>query len=297
MPAWAWSCAIATLARLAPPRRRAEWRRRWSSNVANWRVLRDRGEVSTGSGTLLRDLVVDASHERFGPIGLRRFLRGPAFPVALSALGLAAIVLATRGLATCRYLIALSRDLRLHPNPGLRYDFRGDRLFGYLAPIVVAAAVGLALLLVQRRSLRSLGCRSSSLLAFKVATAFAILSVCWIEGGHALRSVVTREGFRFGVTGLGLAIGYVIVFGKAVAWCIADQRRRCPVCLHRLVMPVTMGSWASLFDPAATELVCEDGHGSLALFEAEVELSAPDRWIELDPSWQELFAKPPANEG
>jgi hypothetical protein len=56
-------------------------------------------------------------------------------------------------------------------------------------------------------------------------------------------------------------------------------------------MPVTIGSWASVFDPAITEFMCEEGHGSLSV--AETYADEPDRWTSLDASWQELFTAGP----
>ncbi len=40
-----------------------------------------------------------------------------------------------------------------------------------------------------------------------------------------------------------------------------------------------------------SSLVCEEGHGSLALMEAQAEPAGLDRWTQLDPSWQYLFRK------
>ncbi|MGE5645549.1 MAG: hypothetical protein ACM336_07145 [Acidobacteriota bacterium] len=77
----------------------------------------------------------------------------------------------------------------------------------------------------------------------------------------------------------------------AVLWCVSDQRRRCPVCLHRLAMPVTVGSWSSSFlDPAMTELLCENGHGALAMPETQSSATEPDRWTAMDESWRDLFS-------
>jgi hypothetical protein len=77
-------------------------------------------------------------------------------------------------------------------------------------------------------------------------------------------------------------------------WSLADQRRRCPVCLGRLEMPVTLGSWASVFEPPTTEFLCADGHGSLSVQEAEP--TAADRWIALDSSWRSLFRRRPRDK-
>jgi hypothetical protein len=48
----------------------------------------------------------------------------------------------------------------------------------------------------------------------------------------------------------------------AVLWSKADQQPRCAFCLRRLVLPVRTGSWASVFEPANIEWLCEDGHGA-----------------------------------
>ena len=70
-------------------------------------------------------------------------------------------------------------------------------------------------------------------------------------------------------------------------WCVADQRRRCRACLRRMILPVSVGSWASQFEPSRTEMLCEDGHGALALSDAETNVQ--DRWTRLDDSWKALF--------
>lgn len=268
---------------LVPGDVRSEWRDRWRSSVASWRVLRERGELPDHDGpALVRRLFADA-------FGGRRVLRGPALLVAGGLAALLAIGIFSDGFATSRWLIATARDVQARPNPGVRYDARGDFLFKYIAPVIVAGAVASAMLLLSRRSLRAIGWRSWMLLLFKVVTVEGIACLLWVEGGHALRTQVSRESLRFGVLGVGLAILYIAGLGYATAWCVADQRRRCPVCLHRLVMPVTMGSWASIYDPAATEMVCDQGHGSLALQEAETGAGAPDRWTVLDSTWRELF--------
>lgn len=287
----AWRALIYIAGWLVPACGRAEWRRRLVSDLAGWRVLVERGEVAAGS---IRPLVTralgDAAHERFGVLRLNHLLRGPLFWIAASLCALLAIEVASHGFQVTRALIGIAQDIRRHPYLGVRYDLRGDRLVEYFSPIVIATAVGCALLFLKRHALDGRGWRCRAMLTFQVVSIHVGSSLLWIEGGHALRSVVASEGFRIGIAGFGLAIVFIVGFGYAVLWCIADQRSRCPVCLHRLVMPVTMGSWASLFfDPAATELVCEKGHGSLAVMESEAGSEAPDRWIELDESWQYLF--------
>lgn len=294
MPRVAWFAPIYVAGWLVPASRRSEWRRRWTSNLTHWQVLMERGELPAGSGArFLRRAFADASYERFGSVRAQRFVSGPLFLMAVVAATVLGIGLCTRGFASTRRAIALAIDVRLHPSTNFRYDIRGDHLFVYFTPIVIAGLVGAALIVLKWRSLQSLGLRQWGLLAFEVSSAHLVGSLLWIEGGHALYRLLVYEGFRFALVGIGLAAGCIISFGFAMLWSIADLRRRCPVCLHRLILPVAMGSWASVFDPPATELVCSEGHGSMAVIEVDAEAGAPDRWTELDDSWQYLFPKDP----
>ena len=91
---------------------------------------------------------------------------------------------------------------------------------------------------------------------------------------------------------LALDWAFYLGCGAALYWCYYDQRRRCPVCLHRLTIPVTIGSWSSpLFDPVSTELLCDQGHGSLWVPETQSSASVAEHWTGLDESWRELFTK------
>jgi hypothetical protein len=84
----------------------------------------------------------------------------------------------------------------------------------------------------------------------------------------------------------------LFLFGyfAAFSWTLADQRGRCPVCLRRLVRPVTIGSAShTLLDWYGTEFLCARGHG--LLYEPEIPTSANSarHWQSLDPSWAGLF--------
>ncbi len=75
-----------------------------------------------------------------------------------------------------------------------------------------------------------------------------------------------------------------------LTWSIADQQKRCRVCLRRLTMPVDVGRPGSvLLNFAGTEMVCEVGHGTLYVPESEANSLERDRWRTLDASWAELF--------
>ena len=74
-------------------------------------------------------------------------------------------------------------------------------------------------------------------------------------------------------------------------WSILDQARRCPVCLRRLATPVTSGSWSSaLIEPASTELLCDQGHGTMSVSDSYTTLGEIRRWIALDDSWRDVLA-------
>jgi len=57
-----------------------------------------------------------------------------------------------------------------------------------------------------------------------------------------------------------LFLGWIFGF----RWALADQRRRCPVCLRPLSHAAEIGSPAHLLlEPRGTEMICARGHGSL----------------------------------
>jgi hypothetical protein len=130
------------------------------------------------------------------------------------------------------------------------------------------------------------GWRYWSFLALKTGMLAAGLSLLWVEASGALRGRIPAGVAQDLVCVVLVSIVYFVACACAVWWSFSDQRRRCPVCLQRLTMPVTMGSWGSVLDPATTEFLCDSGHGSLCLPAAQGQ---PDRWTNLDPSWSELF--------
>jgi hypothetical protein len=84
----------------------------------------------------------------------------------------------------------------------------------------------------------------------------------------------------------------VAVFGSlfAVRWIIADQRKRCPVCLRLLANPVRIGeSSRILLEWHGTELMCLSGHGMLYVQEWPAIWPGRQRWMGLGTSWGGLF--------
>jgi len=159
-------------------------------------------------------------------------------------------------------------------------------LFTYATVALFALLVGMVMLF--RGHLLSLrhGWRYGAFLALKTLMAVAIPLLAWVETAAGLRAWLQESAFRDLLTGPVLTLAFIVGFALAMLWSFADQRRRCPVCLCLMAMPVTMGSWASVFDPVTTELLCDAGHGSLCLQETE---SGSDRWTGMDKSWSDLF--------
>ena len=126
-------------------------------------------------------------------------------------------------------------------------------------------------------------------LAAKTAWAIAVPLLVWMELGALFRTFQPVLGFGSFIARVVALLVFLITCVRGLVWSFADQRRRCPVCLRRLAMPVSIGSPASVFDPAVTELVCPNGHGALSLPEDETD--RPDLWTALDSSWDDLFKK------
>jgi hypothetical protein len=75
-------------------------------------------------------------------------------------------------------------------------------------------------------------------------------------------------------------------------WALRDQRRRCPVCLHVLTNPVSVGQPSRNFLAwHGTELMCAKGHGLLHVPEMATSWFSTQRWLCLDPSWKALFSE------
>lgn len=62
-------------------------------------------------------------------------------------------------------------------------------------------------------------------------------------------------------------------------WALADQRQRCPVCLHSLSNPVELGRPGHILsEPHGTEAICLRGHGSLYVLSFSASWSKTQRW-------------------
>ncbi len=74
-------------------------------------------------------------------------------------------------------------------------------------------------------------------------------------------------------------------------WAIADQRKRCPVCLRRVTNPATVGLASRTFlGWNGTEMICMGGHALLHVPSLPTSWFSGQRWLYLDSSWEFLFA-------
>jgi len=74
-------------------------------------------------------------------------------------------------------------------------------------------------------------------------------------------------------------------------WAVADQRKRCPVCLRRVSNPATVGLASRTFlGWNGTEMICMGGHALLHVPSLPTSWFGGQRWLYLDSSWDFLFA-------
>ncbi len=72
----------------------------------------------------------------------------------------------------------------------------------------------------------------------------------------------------------------------AVCWAVADQTRRCPVCLRLLSSPVLLGKASQTFlGWYGTEWMCAQGHGVLRVPELAASSSSARQWVNLEELW------------
>jgi hypothetical protein len=73
-------------------------------------------------------------------------------------------------------------------------------------------------------------------------------------------------------------------------WAVADQRKRCPVCLRRVTNPASVGLASRTFlGWNGTEMICMGGHALLHVPSLPTSWFSDQRWLYLDSSWDFLF--------
>ena len=87
-------------------------------------------------------------------------------------------------------------------------------------------------------------------------------------------------------------LGALGIWCLTLRWVIADQRNRCPECLHLLESAIRVGTASSTFlDCHVAEAACPRGHGLLHSPESGVSYTSAARWLHLDPSWKQVFLR------
>lgn len=99
--------------------------------------------------------------------------------------------------------------------------------------------------------------------------------------------------------GLGEYAGLVTTWVFALVACgflhlsWRDQQMRCHVCLRRMRIPASSGSWASyIFNRPKTEYLCPAGHGTVSVSPGEPGGPESSDWKDMDESWRDLFKNP-----
>jgi hypothetical protein len=221
-----WLLRIA--GRLAPPALRHEWRKCWYSRLSNLCILVDRGEVAGRDKAelilLCRDALANAFWLRFNRAGLRRWTLGPQFVMTLMATGALLLALLSHGFRATRSIVDAAIEWNIEPRQ-LRYDPRGDLVVGHVVPIVLALAIGAALVAIGRLSLGRYGWRYWLYLAMKIVAVIVLVPLVWIEGSRGLWNLLTPEVLRVWVAGLGATMAFLGGFGLASIWAL---RRSAP---------------------------------------------------------------------
>lgn len=98
--------------------------------------------------------------------------------------------------------------------------------------------------------------------------------------------------FGYDLTWTTAAGVFFLMSCGAVYLCFLEQRYRCRVCLRRLRMPISTGSWGHVLQLGAprVEYICPFGHGTLKVAALQISgREAPD-WIANGDIWKELAA-------
>ncbi len=89
-----------------------------------------------------------------------------------------------------------------------------------------------------------------------------------------------------------LIAGAFFLFGCGLAFlAIHDQRYRCRVCVRRLRMPISTGSWGRmlLFGRPRIEYICPYGHGTLKVPALQISGLEAGDWLPNEDMWKELY--------
>ncbi|MGC2659507.1 MAG: hypothetical protein WA324_16240 [Bryobacteraceae bacterium] len=161
----------------------------------------------------------------------------------------------------------------------------------YFCAAASLSAILLTILCRVQFERRRFSYRAAAFLSAKVTLMLTIVFAAGLEWNRPGDSILLL--WRDSANGPGLVWMYVAGTMAVLFWTLADQRARCRVCLRLLCFPVRVGCpGCLLLDWSGTELLCTEGHGVLHVPDMATSWDADsDRWIALDDSWRELFAR------
>jgi len=250
---------------LVPPPERAEWLAEWSAELC----YVDRHATSFCLGSFRDALWLRRNSPHPPSFRLESPVRCVLFLV-----GLATLILAV---ALPYWKVWL--PARSSPRAPLELDQFAFSLLGmYLLSLLVLATLN---------PLELGECRAGP-----SAPALRIRMRRWIFLAVKVALLVPIVFFAMGVVAsifppAPLLFFFVWILG--LRWVLADQRRRCPVCLRLLSNPVAIGSAAqTVLGCYGTELICTRGHGFLYVPGAPTSWCSKQRWQYLDPGWGSL---------
>jgi hypothetical protein len=266
MPRVSHIAILRSAALLVPAPMRAEW-------LAEWRA--ELSYVSRGATSFCFGSFHDALWLRASRFSVRRLFSVES-PLAciLFLAGLGALILATT---------ALSRELWVSSQLLKSFkQFSFGLFWMYLLSLLVLVTLNPLALgeYPANRYAPSLVIRVRRWL-FLAAKIGLLVPVVWLAG-VVPQPIFPPAGW---ITLLGLILG--------LRWALNDQRRRCPVCLHKLCSPVEIGTTAHmLFEPHTTELTCARGHGALQVPEVKTSWRSWQTWEYGDPKRGKLVSRP-----
>lgn len=248
---------------LAPGDRRAEWIEEWRSEL--WYV--PPGEATRFCWGAFRDAFWLRRNMPTSAKQSRPFLESPFRCLALLA-----------PLAAVSIVLALHLE-RMLPLPGTHEP---GELHGFAQVLLIHALLAAAAFTVPYSQDHSRAIRGTVrgwvFLALKIALILPILQC------ELLVVVVWDMAF--------FSMGFYASSILAFRWVFADQRRRCPVCLRLLSKPIRIGTSSNTFlEWYGAESMCSRGHGLLHVPEISARYCQEQRWLALDPSWQQLFSE------
>ena len=282
---------IRTASWLVPRKQRTAWLDSRESALKNWWILVGRGEFPAGAD---REMARESWHSfaeafycRFEKEELAAFARTPTLVYLALAASLLVVALASHGFSATRALWETATSAWAYSSLSAVGDAAQDRLMAHALPMGFAGIIGLAIFLFRAGDMHWYGWKYWLFFSLKLLGVAFLIPAIWVEIMPLVRRSAALGELVLVILAVTSAFAFIAAFGWAIRWAVVDQRERCPVCLARLGMPVRIGSWASVFEPATTEFLCPEGHGTLCVLETED--TEPEQWSALDPSWRELF--------